>query len=306
MTLEINRKKIIVSGLVAIFALYGGFIGSAAAQSAKSSVQTAYGSSYDLDIADATRPVTVSAENHLYYPGERVAVKGTVWGEVVDRVESLNIIRVEVKAGNGNVVAMSDAEINRETGAYEASLKLPDNASGGTYSIESRIELEADALGIVKAITSATLQSSARIAVAQPQTHEIAVDNRTYSVKVASNSALDGFEFKQQEKAVSIFAEGETGTTGVMEITIPKDLLSGEMSVFIDNSLAAEDQVILKNDTETETTFEINYSHSIHNIEVTGTNVVPEFPSIMIMGVVAAIVGVMVTVSRKMVGRSQI
>jgi hypothetical protein len=283
----------------AILLFSSGHAGPAHASDA--SVETAYRSSYSVSAADITRPLTVNAESHLYYPGDRVSVEGNVWSEVISGVEALNLIKVEIKDGRGNVAAMSDAELNRQTGQYATSLKLPDKASAGTYTVESRIELQADALGIVEAITSATLQSSVRIAIAEPNGYDVRIDNQTFSVEIASNSALNGFEFKQEEKAVSVFAEGSSGTTGVMEISIPKNLLSGEMAVFIDGSLVSNDQVLLKSDTETHTTFEINYSHSIHQIEVTGTNVVPEFPGVITMALVAAI-GVSAIATRRLMG----
>jgi hypothetical protein len=261
------------------------------------SVVTAYSKSYSDINADITRPVTINSENHLYYPGEQVAVSGSVWSEIIESVQALNVIKTEIKDGRGNVVAVSDAELDRENGKYTTMLKLPDNSGSGTYIIESRIELEADALGIVEAVTSATLQSSMRIAVAKPQSHLVIVDNQTFAVTYASNSALDGFEFKEQEKAVSIFAEGSTGTTGVLEISIPKALLRGEMAVFIDDNLATKEQVLLKSDSENETTFEINYSHSIHQIEVTGTSVTPEFP-FAALAAAAAIGSALLLVSR--------
>ena len=157
MTIEIGRK-IIVIWIAFGFLLPVGFLGVANAQSDGSSVETNYNSTYKLDVADVTRPVAVDSEHHLYHPGETVEVRGSVWSEVIDRVESLNVIKVEIKDGGGDVVAMSDANLDRETGAYTTSLKLPDNISGGTYSVESRVELEADALGIVEAVTSASLQ----------------------------------------------------------------------------------------------------------------------------------------------------
>ena len=301
MALDFSRRAVVLR-LAFAFLLFSGFLLSAAAQSDGTNVETAYSANYRLATADVTQPITVNSENHLYHPGDRVIVRGLVWSEVVDRVESLNAIKLEVKNGGGDVVAMSDAELNRETGGFTASLKLPDNAPGGTYSVESRIELEADVLGIIEAITSATLQSSVKIAVAEAQTQEVTVGNQTFSITVASNSALDGFEFKQQDKAVSVFAEGDTGTTGVLEISIPKAMLSGEMAVFIDGSLASEDQVLLKSDTATETTFEINYSHSIHQIEVTGTNVVPEFPVTAIVIAAAIGSGIVVATRIKMAG----
>ena len=292
-------------GLFLVFMLSLGHLATPVAaqdDGASRSVTTTYSKSYIGTNADITRPVTIEAENHLYYPGEQVSVSGSVWIEIIESVQALNVIKTEIKDGRGNVVAMSDAALDKENGKYTTMLKIPNNAGSGTYTIESRIELEADALGIVEAVTSATLQSSIRIAVAKPQSHLVIVDNQTFAVTFASNSALDGFEFKAQERAVSIFAEGSTGTTGVLELSIPKALLSGEMAVFIDDNLASEEQVLLKSDTVNETTFEINYSHSIHQIEVTGTSVTPEFPAVIVFAIVASTIGVVVMATRKAVG----
>jgi hypothetical protein len=259
----------------------------AQSEGSSNDVVTAYSTSYAELSADITRPITVATENRLYYPGESVNVRGAVWSEVIEPVEALNVIKTEIKDGRGKVVAMSEAELDRENGDYSTSMRIPDQAGSGTYTVESSIELEADALGIVEAITSATLQSSLKIAVAEPRSHLVNINNQTFAVTYASNSALDGFEFKEQEKTVSIFAEGSTGTTGVLEISIPKALLSGEMAVFIDDNLASEEQVLLKTDTENLTIFEISYSHSIHQIEVTGTSVTPEFPFAALAAAVA-------------------
>jgi hypothetical protein len=89
--------------------------------------------------------------------------------------------------------------------------------------------------------------------------------------------------------------EGNDGTTGVTEIRIPKAMLSGDMTVLIDQNIAVEDDVLLKSDTATETVLEINYKHSIHRVEVAGTNVVPEFPVAIV--IMAITIGTMIVVS---------
>ena len=67
--------------------------------------------------------------------------------------------------------------------------------------------------------------------------------------------------------------EGETGTSGVTQVTIPKAMLSGEMTVMIDGQVVSfeSNDVIVVSDTSAETTFEINYAHSEHEMAVTGT-----------------------------------
>lgn len=256
-------------------------------------VQAGYVLSYPVATAQITSPVTINIENRLYYPGDSVTVTGSVWSELVQRVDALDVVKVEIKDGSGNVVARDDANVTAD-GSYGTTLKLLDSAGKGTYTLEARVELEADALGIVKAMTSAALQSSIEFAVADRVEHDVDAEGRNFTVWIASNSGVNGFEFQQQEKKVAFFVEGNDGTTGVTEITIPKELLSGQMTVLIDQNVVAKENVLLKSDTEAETTFEINYKHSIHRVEVAGTNVVPEFPLALV--IMAAGVG-MITVT---------
>ncbi len=245
-----------------------------------------YELSYPVATADITAPVTIGSENHLYYPGDTVTVRGSVWLELVERVDALDIVKIEIKDGDGNVVAREDANVTAD-GGYETTLRLLDSAGTGAYTVEARVELEADALGIVQTITSAALQSSMQFAVADRVEHNVDAEGQNFAVWIASNSGVDSFEFRQQEKKVSFFVDGVDGTVGVTEITIPKDLLSGQMSIMIDQNLVAKEDVLLKSDTQAETTFEINYKHSIHRVEVAGTNVVPEFPETLLLAAAA-------------------
>ncbi len=247
----------------------------AAAQS--EGTQTTYSSSYEEVTADVTRPVTVSLESHLYNRGDEIRVKGSVWPEIVRQVDAIDVVQIEVKDGNGNVVAREDATVDDE-GRYSKALSLLESAGSGIYTLESRVELDADALGIVETITSVALRSSIQFVVAEPVEYNVNAENQDFTVQIASNSGISNFEFTQHEKKVSFLAEGNGGTLGVTEITIPKALLSGEMTVLIDQNIARQEDVIVKSNTQDETTFEINYTHSIHRIEVVGTNAVPEFP----------------------------
>lgn len=100
------------------------------------------------------------------------------------------------------------------------------------------------------------------------------------SKEIVSNSNVDRVELKEEEKKLSFTVEGETGTKGAAEVTIPKAMLSGEMMVFIDGQAVTPEsnEVIVKSNTNADVTFEINYSHSEHRVDITGTTVAPEFP----------------------------
>ena len=302
MVLRIRSKTIsvsVVSCLIAILvsATFALLPNAVSAQNANANITSNYNSSYKVEDPAVIKPVTIGLQNHLYHPGESVQVHGSILMDVVTRIDALDLVKVEIKDNAGNVVARENATVNRADGSYSSSLRLLESAPKGSYVAESRVELEADALGIVQAITSATLQSSIRFAVANPEEYNVSAERQNFTVSVASSSGINDFQFKQSEKRVSFFVEGEAGTEGVTEITIPKALLSGEMSVFMDQNLVKDDDVIVKSETDTATTFEINYHHSIHRMEVAGTNVVPEFP-VASLAAITGVIGVIVALTR--------
>jgi hypothetical protein len=247
---------------------------------------TKYKSAYPKIIADAAKPVTVQPEYHLYKPGDRVKVEGSVWIELIRQVYPFDLIAVKVKDSKGNVIAVEEVDIGSE-GNYATEFTLLASAEEGVYTVECAIEIKADLLGVVKTVTAAALQDSANFAVSSYDKHIVEYENNDFEVSIASNSNVQDFNFKQQEKKVEFLVEGNTGTMGVTEITIPTALLSGEMVVFIDQNIAVGYDVIIKSETDAATTFEINYTHSIHRIEVSGTNAIPEFPVTFLIVTVA-------------------
>ena len=238
--------------------------------------------SYSLDVPDVTKPITLTVDQHVYHPGEEVMVEGSVWSEIIDNVDALEVVKLELKNQEGDVVEREDANVNPDRN-FETTLQLLDSAGEGTYTLEAGLELEADALGIVETITSAALRSSVQFAVSEPVDYSINAEDEDFTVNIATNSEVDNFEFSQQEKKVSFVVDGEDGTSGFAEVTIPKRLLSGAITIFVDENVVTANDVIVKSNTEMEMTLEINYRHSIHQIEVVGTNVVPEFPLVAIV-----------------------
>lgn len=262
-------------------------------------VTTSYDSSYEVEQPDVTKPVTTGLEYHLYAPGEGVSATGSVWEEILSRVENLTAVTVELKDREGDAIDRQEASLDA-SGSYNATVQIPENAGAGTYTVETRAELEGDDLGIIELITSATLQSSMQFVVSERAEYDVEAEGQGFRVAIASNSEVDNFVFDQEGKKIAFSVEGGDGTKGVTEVTVPKSLLSGEMKVFLDGELLSEQDVILKSDTAQESTFEINYDHSVHEVEVTGTNVIPEFPiaSIVAAASMLAIVGVMVVRAR--------
>jgi PDZ domain-containing secreted protein len=160
------------------------------------------------------------------------------------------------------------------------------------------ITLSASVLDTLSADIKSKLETSARFEVVSSNAFAVNAEGKDFEVDIASNSTVTDFAFVQQDKKVSFVVEGETGTRGVTQITIPKALLSGEMMVSIDGEAIPPESsdVVAIADTEEGLTLEINYHHSEHSIEVSGTNVIPEFPLTMVV-MAAAISSVIVAVS---------
>ena len=283
-----DRKNMLCSALLIIL-IPGIFLTDAFAQSDPDEIgaesEANYKMTYDVAIPDVTSPVTLEVEHHVYSPGDEVKIKGFVWMDLVERIDISDALVIESKDGQGNTIARENTTVGPD-GRYEATFALLESANKGTYTVQARIELEADALGVVKAITSAALQSSTEFAVAESAEYKVNVEDQEFTVLIASNSGVNAFQFNQEDKKVSFFVEGNDGTTGITEIKIPKSMLSGDLTVLIDQNVANVYDVLLKSDTASETALEINYKHSIHRIEVAGTNVVPEFPvALLVMAI---------------------
>ena len=178
-------------------------------------------------------------------------------------------------------------------GDYSTNFTLPKDSKQGAYTIQSKIQVNTGLLGILKTSTAAKLQTSSKFVVVSPVAFAVKAADKDLDVKIASNSNVSNFEFKPEQKKVSFTVEGETGTKGVTQITIPKAVLSGQLTVLVDdNQLVSDsDDVIVTSDTEAETTLEISYHHSRHTIDVVGTQTVPEFPiSVLVMAVAVGLI----------------
>jgi len=250
-----------------------------------------YKSSYGKMSADSENSFTVETNKHLYKPGDDVKIEGSVWSGLVTELGGANLISIQVLDNNGTIVNDGKAQVSGD-GQYGTDFTLPDNAITGAYTINAKIDVSADLVGSLTLKTQANLQSSAKFVVVSPNAFAVKAEGKDFDVKLASNSNVSNLQFDEQAKKISFTVSGETGTKGTTDITIPKSLLSGNISVMIDGQVMSQTDVIETANTQDETTLEINYHHSTHTIEIVGTNAVPEFPTTLL--VMAAAVGLIV------------
>ncbi len=109
--------------------------------------------------------------------------------------------------------------------------------------------------------------------------HQIVVDGVTYNVITLSNSTIVTMNIDTYAKSLNFTTSGTDGTTGYVNLTIPKTLLNCPEGltywhVMMDNTDVTGSAIITQNSTHTFVYFA--YSQSTHDIHITGTYVVPE------------------------------
>jgi MG2 domain-containing protein len=263
---------------------------------------TTYKPAYPTARADSMNSLTFETDKHLYKPGEHVSIEGSILTSVLADLGDVSFVVLEVTDNKGHIVAEDESDFDSD-GMFEMAFTLPEDSELGAHTVKATVEADAELLGTLDASIQAQLSKSIKFAVVSPVAFAVKAEDKDFEVNVASNSSeVRDFAFEQAEKKIEFTVEGETGTRGVAQVTLPRELLAGEMTVSIDGRVIAEDSndVIVTSDTATEMTLEINYPHSEHTIEIVGTSVVPEFPiSMLVMvGALGSVVAAVTIASR--------
>jgi hypothetical protein len=230
---------------------------------------------------DSKESFTVFTEKHLYKLGENVTLAGSVWTSLLSELgDQANHIMIKVKDNKRVVVVSEEAEIDNN-GEYFATFILPSNANLGAYTVQAAIQIDAKLLQTLEPSVRAKLYTSAKFVVVKPVEFIAKVEDKEYSVLIASNSTtVKEFAFVEEQSMISFKVKGDIGTRGVTQVTLPKDLLGEEVLVSIDGLVIPEDSndVIVTSDTPNEMTLEISYHHSEHTIQLHGRIIVPPSP----------------------------
>ena len=231
---------------------------------------------YEKLSADSDNTFTVQTERHLYKPGDGVKIEGTIWSGLIAAVGGINTVSIQVAGNNGNIVYNGIEHVSN--GEYSATFELPTDTKNGAYTLQAKADVNADVLNSLTLKMQTGLDSTTKFVVVSPNAWEVKAGGKDFEVSVESSSDASDLKFDEQAKKLSLSVQGESGTTGVTDITIPKSLLSGDLTVMIDGQVMSQNDVIETADTQDDTTLEINYHHSSHVIDVVGTNAAPEFP----------------------------
>jgi hypothetical protein len=137
-----------------------------------------------------------------------------------------------------------------------------------------------------------------------PAVFTIDWDGYAFNVTMVSNSTVSNCNFSQADMQISFNVTGPAGKASYCNVTVPKDLLQGSpWTIWLNGTDWTSLCTITENDTHTF--IYIPYTHSTNTIQITGTWVVPEFPSFLILplfmvAILLAVVIYRTQISRKM------
>lgn len=120
----------------------------------------------------------------------------------------------------------------------------------------------------------------------------VTLAGESFSLHINSSSTVSDVAFDESAKRLSLELTGTNGTEGVIIIPISR-LLIGPYTVTIDGTQVTTFETSMNNSTG-ESWLKLNYMEGIQKITIIGTNVVPEFPILLIAVLVSAISSIVV------------
>ncbi|MEO9307916.1 MAG: plastocyanin/azurin family copper-binding protein [Nitrososphaera sp.] len=248
-----------------------------------------YMSSYKKAIPDSNGYVTVQTGRHVYTSDSPVIVYGSIWDGVFAQVGGgaylatvpisdttgntvAELVDVTMTDMNGNTVSSKQVQVSSD-GSYVAQMKIPID-SDGLYHVQAQLKTKDGLVQTLGGDVISKLGSSTNFLVITPDAFPVSTNLGKYDVEISSNSTVTGFTADLAQKKISFNVQGESGTRGTTDVIVPKYVLGGQIQVLIDGIAQPfnSDGVIVTSDTASETGFEINYHHSVHTIELVGSD----------------------------------
>jgi len=109
--------------------------------------------------------------------------------------------------------------------------------------------------------------------------------NETYSVVTVSSSVISTFDFSQVDKMISFNVNGSDSVFGFCRVSIPVNLIGGPYMFVLDDVSSAD---FVGTSNETHSFLYFTYSGA-HNVRISGTSVVSEFPSFLLVLLLAGL-----------------
>lgn len=136
-------------------------------------------------------------------------------------------------------------------------------------------------------------------------TQDMIFENYTFPVQADSDSTLSQIEFDQPAKLLRFNVTGPDGTNGSTVIFIPKMLLDapgGGWAILID--LVPLTSAFGGNSSHTFIC--MNYNHSTHEIQIRGTEAIPEFAPTIPLPIVILVAATFIAFAKKRISKKRV
>jgi hypothetical protein len=194
-------------------------------------------------------------------------------------------------SSSGNIIYHNDFVNNVRSAYANGSVNVWDNGypSGGNYwsnyqtLYPSAVENDSSGFWNIPYVIG-TNNTDYYPLMGQFHAFTVGTFNGTYQVDVVSNSTtVTGYSFNATSKTIMFNVAGPTGTMGFCQVAIPTSLLSlfdlAGWKVTIDGNVVNAVTIV----SGGYTYIYFSYTHSTHQVRITGYSTIPEFQPFMLL-----------------------
>jgi predicted secreted protein with PEFG-CTERM motif len=236
-----------------------------------------------------TVPITVTTDQASYADGETIVISGETKDYISGTQVSITVINPI-----GNVVTVQQIDVETDK-TYSTSI----TAGGGLWKAAGTYTVKVQYGG--KNRSNETTFEFGGSAGGAPSGKKIHVENTDFDVKYSiTGGKVLGITADVEAK--SLLVSIQTTSDGVLTITLPRDLIDAKINgeddsffVLIDGEETSD---VSEETTSTDRTLTIHFQDGAEEIEIIGTQIVPEFGAIAALVLAVAIISI-IAVSAK-------
>ena len=236
-------------------------------------------------------PISVKTDKASYADGETIIISG----ETKDYISGVPIA-IKIMNPIGNVVKIDQLELGTDK-TFSTSIVAGGALwkSSGTYTVDVQF-------GSKDRSAKTTFEFSGSAGGAKPSGNSVQVKNTDLSVtySITGGKVL---EITADVDSKSLVVKIETTSDGVLTITMPRELIDAKLPSGDDDSFfvlidGEEQGSVPETTTSTDRTLTIQFQNGAEEIEIIGTQIVPEFGAIAALVLAIAIISI-IAVSAK-------
>ena len=245
--------------------------------------------SYGIAMNSSVSPITVTTDNQSYSDGSKIVISGYTR----DYIPNMPIT-VMIRNPLGNIVMV--AQVPLETDKTYSTIVTSGGSiwqAAGTYEVDVTF-------GTVERSAKTTFQFAGSNLPTMPS-NSFAVEGTNYTVTYdITNGKILGMKTDSQAK--SLLVAIQTTDDGVLTITLPRALIDAKAGNLDDKFFvlvnSQEADFTETNTTTTDRTLSIPFVDGTEEIEIIGTQVVPEFGPLVTLILAIAIISIIAVTSK--------